>query len=700
MPRSYPIKSAAEPIIHLIYTMLLSALGLSSNHFKHLTKRGLSGEQIHKAGYATKTGNTTKSVITALGRIIGEFPGKLDNVAGFFKDENDHWTLAKTIGLMIPVRDINGKIVSLLIRRDAETGPKYVAFSSAGKPSGNKVRQTTHCPNITGPAKEVAGTKIRITEGILKADIATALGNDMHCLGMHGLNLQADLPHILEVLETDTLYTALDAGEDDNVDMLRAKASLIKLCMDAGYDYVVETWDPKYGKGIDDVLMNGHADKIRHLSEDEVGLLLSDAYGINPNNGEWLYIVAIERFINIKTGQILKKAQFADKFRLGSTDEVNTLISEGFRQVDGITYLPDGADFVFEDKQRKFNEWRDPEIIPVKGNVEPFVNHIKYLFPEVEEQNVVLDWFAYTVQYPGKKLMWMLVIIGPQGVGKSFLAAPIVGLFGKDNVNLPTNEQLHEKYTDWQKKCQVVVIEELMAVGRKDLMNRLKPVITQDVTQIREMHTPTYPYPNRFNLIGFTNHKDSLLLDGDDRRYCVLNSDARPKDSAYYDELWKWIDDPRNIQSLKHFLLERDMSKFNPHARPPMTQAKEDMIKMSRSALEEWICNSIADYAWPFNRQIVCTPHLKARDVCPNGFEKMSDFKWAKAYEKAGADRYPGQITLSDKRRATVWLIGDKRNILMKLSPQELALRYEQEQLEADKKAREIVNPIQDSEPM
>jgi hypothetical protein len=64
-------------------------------------------------------------------------------------------------------------------------------------------------------------------------------------------------------------------------------------------------------------------------------------------------------------------------------------------------------------------------------------------------------------------------------------------------------------------------VEEMMAKARQEIMNKLKPMITEPWCTIREMYRPAYEQPNRFNFLFFSNHNNALLLDNSDRRYCI-----------------------------------------------------------------------------------------------------------------------------------------------------------------------------------
>lgn len=77
-----------------------------------------------------------------------------------------------------------------------------------------------------------------------------------------------------------------------------------------------------------------------------------------------------------------------------------------------------------------------------------------------------------------------------------------------------------------------------------------------------------------------------------------------PKDAAYYTELAEWFDGGGRAAVL-HFLESRDLSGFNPHARPPITPGKEDLIAQSRSATEAYLDEALASSAVPFDKDLV-----------------------------------------------------------------------------------------------
>lgn len=699
MTMSYGDRGRAAPLNHSVYELYCKSLGLNDADFLNLKNRGLHPEAISTCGYASKLANNNGRTIEAIGKTRQNYD--LKGVPGFYTNEKTgHWTQSGITGITIPVRDINGHISSLLIRnakpteRNGKVINKYVAFSSAGKTDGAKVWQTTHCPIVKGSAKDACGVTARITEGVLKADVATAM-DDMFCLGMQGLNFQPDLQGITEELEISTLHIALDSGEDDNIDIIRAKGNLAKLCDDIGIDYKFELWDPKYGKGIDDVLAAGHRGKIRIATQEEVDEILAKAHAKNPNNGEFVYVVGQERFISTIDYMTLKKAQFMDMFQLEKPEVVNLLISKGFTQVSNLTFYPQKDKIVEENDRQFLNLWRDPCIKPMEGDVIPFMNHIDYLYPDKKQKDILLNFLAFNVQNPGHKLQYTLLFQGKQGIGKSFLAQVMRKNLGENNVALPSNEALHQPYTGWMKSASLAIIEEVMARGRVDLMNKLKPMITEPYATIRQMHKEEYVQPNRINFLMFTNHPDPIVIDSDDRRYAVIKSDAKRQEEAYYQNLWSWMNQPETTSYLNHYFLNRDLKDFNPHAKAPETFAKKELVKLSRTRIEEYVQDGIEEKRWPFQGDIVSITHLMDEEVCPNSLQRVSAKQWSFALKKAGALPYEKQIPMNDGSKARVWILR-RHEMYVNLEPKEIAKLYEK-WLQSN---NSNVNPLEDSKPV
>ena len=149
-----------------VYKDFLALSPLIDEHRENLKGRGLSDDEINCGGYGSLQASRSASLAEELFEIYGN---NLYQVPGFICGDDDKPFLMnpQLEGILIPVRDVEGKIVALKCRRSGN--PKYVYFTSM--PKGRSSGSPIHLP-----LKDIQGLlqKVRITEGELKADIATS----------------------------------------------------------------------------------------------------------------------------------------------------------------------------------------------------------------------------------------------------------------------------------------------------------------------------------------------------------------------------------------------------------------------------------------------------------------------------------------------------------------------------------------------
>src|SRR6185369_13812264 len=162
---------------------------------------------------------------------------------------------------------------------------------------------------------------------------------------------------------------------------------------------------------------------------------------------------------------------------------------------------------------------------------EIFQNHLKNLIAEESHRRTLIDFMAYIVQFPGHKIRWAVLIQGAEGAGKTYLAEVMRAVLGKRHVKLADGTTISSGWNEWTFGYQLVVIEEVRVVGtnRYDIMNRLKPWITNDGITINEKFESSRDVSNITNYILFSNHQDALALTANDRRYFILKSPLQTK---------------------------------------------------------------------------------------------------------------------------------------------------------------------------
>ena len=228
---------------HETYSALLSKLSLASDHRDNLLQRGLTDDVISQLEYRTTPviGNTALAK-----QLLAE--GKyLPGVPGFYHTASGEWSfIREDRGILIPVRNPEGKIQGLQIRRDNVTKRKFRWVSSVGKTDGTRAEGWTH---MAGPPQET----ILLTEGPMKADVIHFLTGHT-VLAVPGVNSLTQLKPVLNFLkEQGTRYvmTAFDMDYMTNPHVQNGYYELAKLLSEMGFQYGTYLWDPAY-KGLDD----------------------------------------------------------------------------------------------------------------------------------------------------------------------------------------------------------------------------------------------------------------------------------------------------------------------------------------------------------------------------------------------------------------------------------------------------------------
>ena len=112
------------------YSALLEKLSLAPDHRENLLQRGLTDGEIDKLGYKTTPVLGYASIAAQL-QTEGLY---LSGVPGFYRNNDGAWTfIHERRGILIPVRDVDGKIQGLQIRRDNVAKRKFRWVSSAEK---------------------------------------------------------------------------------------------------------------------------------------------------------------------------------------------------------------------------------------------------------------------------------------------------------------------------------------------------------------------------------------------------------------------------------------------------------------------------------------------------------------------------------------------------------------------------------------
>jgi hypothetical protein len=332
----------------------------------------------------------------------------------------------------------------------------------------------------------------------------------------------------------------------------------------------------------------------------------------------WVYVNSHTCFANLEALRLLKTEAFnlrngkyvPDSTNGSKQSAVKYVADRGFIEtVDMMAYLPNINESIVTIDDFKvlnsFNSKTVPKAVPEYTEdglkaIELVKKHIKFICGNDKNSHIFTQWIAHQIQFPGKQILWSPVIQSIQGVGKSFFGELLRCCLGDRNVGTVSPTQVVSDFNGWATGVSVNVLEELRMKGRNrhDAVNSLKPLVTDRMIQINDKGVKQFMTYNTTNYICFTNYKDSIPLDSDDRRWWVI---FVPIDSL--DEMAEIVGEsivtyfPKLFHAVRTYgceirkwLLEFEITKeFLAIKQAPMTDDKMSMIATEESSLEGYV---------------------------------------------------------------------------------------------------------------
>ena len=249
-----PLATRAGPaeLRDLVYRALLASLDLTRAHRAALEGRGLSRAHIALGEYRSLPPASRAPIGARLAERftdtqLSQVPGLVQRAEGARR----WWTVGGSAGLLVPVRDLQRRMVGLKIRLDesqAEGGRyRYLTSSSHG---GAKAELVVHRPAW---ADAEGAEQLYITEGELKADVSSAL-LDAPVLGIPGVSQWRSGRDAAIALSPRKVIVAMDMDRESIPEVARAQEQLVKSLRAAGLAVGSARWDRAH-KGLDDALL-------------------------------------------------------------------------------------------------------------------------------------------------------------------------------------------------------------------------------------------------------------------------------------------------------------------------------------------------------------------------------------------------------------------------------------------------------------
>lgn len=301
------------------------------------------------------------------------------------------------------------------------------------------------------------------------------------------------------------------------------------------------------------------------------------------------------------------------------------------------------------------------------GDVTPFMNFLGKLLPAKRDRDILLAYMAACVQYPGVKFQWAPVLQGTEGNGKSLVASCVAYALGPDYVHEPRASQLAEKYNGYLEAKLLMIVEEIHMGGRREMLDELKPYITNRRIELRGMAQEKRMIDNVANWFFCTNHKDAVLKSKNDRRYAVFftaqqSADDLSRDGMsgnFFPTLYSWLR-ADGYAFMAHWLLNHHIpDELNPATmchRAPETSTTAEAVAASTGTIEAEICEAVESDTVGFRGGWISS-HMLDRMLRERGFKvsrpKIGAILTDLGYKQWGRAARP--IMREDAKRPVLW---------------------------------------------
>lgn len=200
----------------------------------------------------------------------------------------------------------------------------------------------------------------------------------------------------------------------------------------------------------------------------------------------------------------------------------------------------------------------------------------------------VFGFFAHMMQKPRDRLGVGIVLRGAMGSGKTKIGETFGSLIPRHYFLVDDPRYVTGQFNAHMATCLLLQADEAVWAGDKAAEGRLKGLVTSPIQQIESKGIDPIRLKNYVRLI-MTSNEDWVVPAGkDERRFCVLDVDARcAQNHDYFREMDEELD-AGGRQALLYDLLHFDLSKVNLR-KIPKTEALLEQKLRSLDSIDTWL---------------------------------------------------------------------------------------------------------------
>lgn len=302
----------------------------------------------------------------------------------------------------------------------------------------------------------------------------------------------------------------------------------------------------------------------------------------------WTYVEEADLFVCVEMPEIIRSETIMNKMLapFSHTNETSKLLVKAYTgRAAKLCYRPDIKGKVVTDNTTSAINLHTPTHIKSKeGSPEPFLEFMKYMFPNPAEMKEVLRWCATLIARVDVRMEYGLLLVSErQGVGKTTLGSSILGpLVGMQNVGFPTENQIvQSEFNGWLANKRLIVINEIYSGHSWKAYNKLKSAITDREVEVNEKYQRPYLIENWCHIFACSNSMRALKIEEDDRRWYYPEVTEEKWTRAKFEHFHNWLKSG-GLSIIKAWA-ERHGDYVVKGQPAPMTERKRELISSSRT---------------------------------------------------------------------------------------------------------------------
>lgn len=354
---------------------------------------------------------------------------------------------------------------------------------------------------------------------------------------------------------------------------------------------------------------------------------------------DWYFLTARDRLAKIGEPGTISITGFNTRFARYMPANKNGKKEPAFETVKNGPGFPLAADIVYAagqppvfefNGQTYLNAYREASVPRAASQITPEGQaaidrvraHLRVLTGDDETARMLETWIALNVRQPGRLIGVSLLVKGIPGDGKTIVFRQLMAeLMGHENVGNIANAEVRSEFSGWATGRALRVVEELKAPGhnRHDVLNTVKPYITNPTVPVVRKGQDGFDALNTTNYACLTNYENALPIDDTDRRWWVIFSPfahisefvAQVGDTtAYFDALSAAIRE--HGAELRRYFLDCPLdARVRHNMRAPETEGRARMIRAENElAGGDFLDSYLADGEYGISAGVVASAEL------------------------------------------------------------------------------------------